>query len=270
MFHSIQDIATAITHCDQRILDPYTEVICQAAKPSIWFTIGAPVTKETPIGISRIGGAPDVSHDFVWPTHNNQPLTFLYQLAIDDHLIAVFIGAHGSGADVPHHVEFFPKNTPLAPATVPTNRQLPRFYDDTNPRSIFTTPHTLTAHEGLDLPRWVSTAYEKLLDIVPDDEDIIEGFAETYEQFILMAEPDHGNVIVRFGGYHRGIGYDPAEFITDGSNVADWSLLTCLESVEPSNQLELDKLCIWDAGYFQILQRTDTNGNRHTYGSLET
>lgn len=265
MFTNPQDIAAAISTLDDGVLTPFTDHICQAAKPAIWFTIGAPVTKETPIGISRIGGAPDVPHDFVWPIHNGEPLTFLYQLLIDDQLIAVFIGDDDSGADVPHHVEFFAKGTPLAPATVPTNRQLPSFYDDTNPRSVFATPHILTSHEGLDLPRWFSRAHEELF---ADDADFLDQ-EDSFNELSLMTEPSD-DVIVRFGGYHCGIGYDPTEDIDDGSDAADWSLLTCLESVEPSDQLELDELCIWDAGYFQILQRTDTNGVRHTYGSLET
>ena len=62
-------------------LGEVAEQILQFSKNSIRATTTPTADDAIQIGHSKIGGAPDVPTDFVWPyTNNNQPLYFLCQL----------------------------------------------------------------------------------------------------------------------------------------------------------------------------------------------
>lgn len=265
MFNSPDDIVSACDSLFSPTLGSLRHSLYTAARRATWFTVGEALDTTTALGVSKIGGVPDVPADFSWPTHEGQHLAFLYQLRCDDHLLLVFIGHDDSGMAVAHHVEFIPLDAPLSPAIAPEIEAFPSFYKKEEPRCIFHQPHTLVAHSGYDLPRWFSSSYAEIVENAPD----FSVAEEVLEQLSHLTEPD-ADVIVRYGGYHSGIGYDPADDIDDGSNAHDWTLLTCLESYTPQAGSTFDELCLWDAGYFQILTRVDPHGTRHTYGTLET
>src|ERR1051325_8450932 len=65
------------------ILEPVAKLIDAASRPSIafWPEVRA---RETPLGASKFGCAPDVPLNFEWPSHNGAPLQFLIQFDLSE------------------------------------------------------------------------------------------------------------------------------------------------------------------------------------------
>lgn len=253
MFTHTEGIYAAAKNFGGDSLQAWADDIAQSAKPALWFTLldpagaeGAPTT-EPPVGSSYVGGRPDVTVDFVWPTQDEKPLTFLFQVdarPLLPYRLAVFAGEPNEPGG--HHVAYFDPEAPTERWDYPANTFLSEWFMDPE---FFERYHPVIPHQGLDIPRWSSEAHDQLMDILqarlPEEDD---EFEDLYEDFRLMAEPD-GEAIIRVGGYHAGIGFDSAADAVDklGGAVSDWRHLVTLDSTRD--------MCIGDAGYFQVLRR---------------
>lgn len=70
---------------EQHGLSHRADEILSQCKPSIHLTLGYGVDEaDIPIGVSKMGGSPDVPPDFVWPEWNGIPLTFIAQFRLSD------------------------------------------------------------------------------------------------------------------------------------------------------------------------------------------
>ena len=79
MFIHTEGIYAAAKNFGGDSVQAWADDIAQSAKPALWFTLldpagaeGAPIT-EPRVGSSYVGGRPDVTADFVWPTQDENP-----------------------------------------------------------------------------------------------------------------------------------------------------------------------------------------------------
>ena len=101
MFTHTEGIYAAAKNFGGDSLQAWADDIAQSAKPALWFTLLDSVgvedvpTMEPPVGSSYVGGRPDVTADFVWPTQDEKSLTFLFQVdarPLLPYRLAVFAG----------------------------------------------------------------------------------------------------------------------------------------------------------------------------------
>ncbi|MHB8624875.1 MAG: YwqG family protein [Aggregatilineales bacterium] len=66
-------------------LAQYADAILNASKPAIHISRKRVADdSEIPVGVSKLGGSPDVPEGFVWPKWNEKPLTFIGQFRLSE------------------------------------------------------------------------------------------------------------------------------------------------------------------------------------------
>ncbi|AKK06378.1 putative DUF1963 family protein [Corynebacterium mustelae] len=260
---ALDAIRTTIDETGDEYLAEYADRIIASVRETLCFNILAATPAEIPLGVSRIGGEPDVPAEFTWPTDDGgNPLAFLFQLQLSplaDELLLVFAGKEAYPAAV--HVERIPTGTPLVRMPSPKNFVYPSFYavgDSTKVHELFATPHLLRSTLTHDIPRECGYQYEELFG---DDYDV----QDTYGEVLEVVAP-YGDI--RYGGHYAGY-HDPSEDACeyhglDESHQENWQHLVTLDSID-------DSFVIGDCGYFQILELPDPTGEpAKLYGGMES
>ena len=262
-FATRQDIAVAIEELEP--LEAKKTAIINNAILGMWFTVGEKLdAAHPPLGSSRVGGDPDLPAGYQWPCNRDgEPLAFLFQLDLSPmggSFILVFCGNDEPADNVEHHVVFVEDVSTLVRTPVPPQVVRPEFDDIADGEEYdgyFSQSKRLIPHLGWDVPRWSSSWWEAIAD---DDPEVEEALEE------LSMNANVENTLIRAGGHIAGIGCDPANDACDANNMpaaqaAGWRHLVTLDSV--------DGLCIWDAGYFQVLVHS-TEGETLTYAAVES
>ena len=182
MFTHTEGIYAAAKNFGGDSLQAWADDIAQSVKPALWFTLLDSVgvedvpTTEPPVGSSYVGGRPDVTVDFVWPTQDEKPLTFLFQVdarPLLSYRLAVFAGEPNEPGG--HHVAYFDPEAPTERRDYPANTFLSEWFMDPE---FFERYHPVIPHQGLDIPRWSSEAHDQLMDILqarlPEEDDEFE------------------------------------------------------------------------------------------------
>ena len=81
MFASLEDLSKKI---DDIGLSCVKDVILKVALPSIYMHRIRVNESLLPVGLSKLGGNPDVPHGFEWPYHGDHPMTFVGQFKLTD------------------------------------------------------------------------------------------------------------------------------------------------------------------------------------------
>ena len=254
-------------------LGEVAEQILQFAKNSIRVTTIPTADDTIQIGHSKIGGAPDVPTDFVWPyTNNNQPLYFLCQLNLtevkpydsynllpDEGLLSFFYDAAGQpwGYDPNNGDGFHVFHFTQAPDRLQRMQQ-PTALDEHIDSAA------LHFRNEWTLPSWASPYAENLEDLLTEEQqDAYNDFLYDWVDEESMEQTTH-----RINGHPdtiQGDMYLQCQLVTNGlycgdstaynhplrkelePHVKDWQLLLQLDSEDDLGYMWGDsgKLYFW-------------------------
>lgn len=256
------DLVTLLEECG---LAAHAGLILPLERPCVWLSLKGPWQGE--VGASRVGGLPDLLEDVAWPlTSDQEPMDFALQINLADlpkgphwplpatGLLSIFVGLDEPATDVEHRIFLLPPQE-LRPRALPEGEIANEMF-----REI--AAHQLELTYAPDFPRWASNDFSKLEAQMGEDDAL-----DYNDSFVGGLCPiDAKRAVGKLFGHVAGIGHDPREdaYVVkscdpkwlydykkraslDMSQADSWQPLVTIESC-----MDLD-LCIWDAGYLQIL-----------------
>lgn len=268
---------------DDADLAEYAEMLLPHARPGVQLVAVGPATDK--LGGSRIGGAVDLPHDMAWPLNaSGTPFNCWMQLNLADlpafaenplprdGLLHVFVGNTECASQIEHRVIYTAAGAPL--------RRVPASEATVNDETLEElVPHDLTCRLVMDLPHWASNDHsdlqDQLAELTGDPDFLLEIF-----------QRDDG-VVGRLLGHVQSIGHDSCEDAyvvreVDPKKLYDWTAREKLNTEEGAkgwrnfihiNSSRSLELCIWDAGYLNVLIHKDALASRdyaNTYCCIET
>ena len=266
------------TKLDEAGLARISDQLLSLAKMSIRFTTTKSTDKEIPIGVSKVGGCPDLPLSHSFPKWKDVPLAFLAQINLAD------ISSFSASSDLPSSgiLSFFYNATQEIWGFDPKDKggwQVYYFADSKILRRIeFPNdlpnegrylPCLLSFFEDLTLPPWESIVIENLgltreeMDVYVDlPDNIFSNDSDLINRILGHPEQIQGDMQIECQMVSNGLYYGDGklhehpryEELKPGS--VDWELLLQLDSEEDNAQM------IWgDVGrvYFWIHKRSLAN-----------
>lgn len=253
-------------------LSAVANLILAKAKPTLYLTMGA--AGEGGQSCTRIGGMPDLPPDFAWPTDaDGNPYTFAMQINLMDipkfagnpfppsGLLNIFVGIDEPATDVAHKIYLFADANACERHIPPADIEA-----EFNETFAKIEPHELEVVLGQSVPTWATNEHEalieELLEAAPDINE--DALYNGYEDLSHTLAPRQ--TVARLLGHASGIGADPREdayvvrevnpvwlYEYDKRQTLDMTQANHWQHLLTINSMRQLDLCIWDAGYLQVL-----------------